>query len=455
MACTNCTDNQNTGFYPNTSGCVNCPSPCPDGCDPKDASCILYTGAPLNCVGTPSNTNLEVILQNIDSKLCSATGDFSGFNFYCLINQGPINTEKQFVEKISQFVCETRTALDTFTNTTYTSGIASLQTQINVLSAPGITSCTELSIVPADNQKTVLTKLANALCSMYGALNPSSANWSQCFTLVGAPPATIVEGFNTILSQICQIKTSGGGATPTFDNTGSCLSSPTATDSLVDTISKIKTRLCATPTFNANNLGSFSCIQFSPNASLETVLVSAFNQVNTISIGSIRDVTSDFVLTNIDNSAPCLGKRLALNLTNIDRKVASNSSDPTPGTLADKLQAGTNVTIDFTTTPGKVILSASGGTSVDEKVKVNSVDTTAGFLQQKVIGSTDTISISITPYNNDTQLRFSANIDTAALVDLLLDGIAENEEMKTKFCSLISSCPSPCDAPTNVQIIPA
>jgi hypothetical protein len=289
---------------------------------------------------------------------------------------------------------------------------------------------------------------------MYGALNPSSANWDQCFTIVGDPPATIVEGFNTVLSQICQIKESGGGTIPTFDNTGSCLASPTTTDTLVDTISKIKTRLCATPTFNASNLGSFSCIQFSPNASLEAVLISAFTQLNDVSTSSIRGVTTDFVLTNIDNSAPCLGKRLGLNLTNLDRKVASNPSDTTPGTLADKLQAGTNLTLDFITTPGKVIFNATGGTSLDEKVKVNSVDSSAGFLQEKIVGSTDTISISVQSYNNDTQLRLSANIDIAAMIDLILDGISSNEESKTKFCTLISSCPSPCDPPTNVQIIP-
>jgi hypothetical protein len=455
MACENCTDNQNIGWYPNTQGCVNCPAPCPDGCDVKDASCILYTSAPLTCIEAESNTNLEVILQKIDAKVCQTSGNYTGFNFYCLTDTGPINNEQQFVERISNFVCQLRTDLNTFTTVTFPTSIANLQGQIAALNAPNITSCPELNIVQSDSQNTVLTKLSNSVCSLYGAINPSSANWDQCFTLVGDPPSTIVEGFNTILNQICSIKSSGNNTLPTFDNTGSCLSSPTTTDSLVDTISKIKARLCSTPTFYAGNLSTHICSAFNADATLETVLSSILTQVDTVSSESVRAYTSDFLFTNIDDAHPCLGKRIGLNLSNIDRNVAATSSDPTPGTLFDKLQAGSNFNLDYTTIPGKVILNSSTGAVADEKVKVNSVDSAAGYLQDKLIGSTDIVSVAVTPTNGDTQLRITSNLDMAALINEILDQISDDEDLKSKFCSLISSCPSPCDPPTNVQIIPA
>jgi hypothetical protein len=456
MPCTNCTDNQNIGFYPSTDGCVNCPSPCPDGCDVKDSSCILYTGPDLPCIQAPSNTNLEEIIQRIDAQVCGITGDYTGFEFACLTSTGPINNEKQFVERISAFVCQTRTDLDSFVGTTFPAATTNLQNQINALNAPGITSCSSVNILVGDNQKTVLTKLTNAVCSLYGAIDPSSANWNQCFTIVGAPPASIVEGFNMLISQICQIKSSGGGSLPTFDNTGSCLASPSSTDSLVDTVTKIKTRLCLTPTFNAGNLSTPACTQFYPADTLEIVISSILNQVDQVSLNSIRAVTSDFTLTNIDNAQPCLGKRLGLNLSNIDRKVALNNADLTPGTLFDKIAPGSNITLDFgIANAGKLTISSTASDSTDEKVKVNEFDTTAGYLLEKVIGSTDLVSVSVNPATAGSQLQISANLDYEALVNILIETISEDETLKSAFCTLISSCPSPCDPPTNVQIVPA
>jgi hypothetical protein len=404
-----------------------------------------------------SNTNLEAVLQKIDAKVCSTLGDYTGYNFSCLINDGPINNEQQFVEKISSYVCQTRSSLDTFISTTYPSGINGLQTQINSLKSPGITSCSSLNILSSDTQNIVLTKLSNAVCSIFSSINPASANWSQCFALVGNPPSNIVEGFNAVLSQICTIKNSGGSAVlPTFDNTGSCLSNPTGNDSLVDTISKIKTRLCSTPTFNAGNITAGTCISFTSSDSLETIISETISQVDTVSKNAVTDTTSDFTLVNVDNSNPCLGKKLGLNLANIDRKVGLNSSDLTPGTLADKIVQGTNISLDFgNTNPGKLTISSTAAASNDEKVKATSFDTTAGYLDVKIIGNTDIVSVAVTPVNNSTQLKLSSNLDYEGLIDIILDTIADNETLKEKFCNLISSCPSPCQPPTNVQIINA
>ena len=458
MSCTN-TNSQSLGYYPNTTGCVNCPSPCPDGCDPKDASCIVYTGAPLNCIQADSNTNLETIIQLIDARVCETSGDFTGYNFYCLIDQGAINTQQQFVERISQFACQTRTDFTNFVTNTYTPGIAGLQNQINSLKNPNITSCDELNIVSTDVQNVVLTKLSNSICAIYSAINPSSANWSQCFSVVGDPPATIVEGFNTILDQLCQIKTGGGSAAlPTFNNVGSCLPAPlTTADTLVSTIAKIKTRLCQTPTFNAGNLTTPVCVQYSGASTLENVLDAVINQVNQLSLNTVRAFNnSQFTVSLIDPSSPCLGKQLSLATANIDRMVALNTTDVTPGTLQDKIAQGPNITLDFgNTNPGKLTISATATSNTDEKVKVNGSDASAGYLETKVVGSTDLVSVTVLPINTSSQLKISANLDMEALINLILETIGDDEDLKVKFCTLVSSCPSPCDPPTNVQVIPA
>lgn len=458
MACTN-TNSQSFGYYPNTTGCVNCPSPCPDGCDPKDASCIVYTGATLNCVGADSNTNLEVILQLIDAKVCETSGDFSGYDFSCLTDTGAIITQRQFVERISQYVCKTSIDFNTFTGTTYPAGITNLQTQINSLKNPNITSCSELNIDSNDQQNVVLTKLSNSVCAIYAAINPASANWSQCFSLVGDPPATIVEGFNTVLTQLCQIKNGGGSATlPTFDNIGSCLAAPlTATDTLVTTVNKIKARLCQTPTFSAANLATPVCVQYSGASTLEDVLDSAISQINQLSLNIVKTFNnSQFTVSLIDPSQPCLGKQVSLAAANIDRMVALNSADLSPNTLDQKFVGAGTVSIDFgTINPGKVTITGAAGATADEKVKVNGTDTTAGYLETKIVGNTDLVSVSVTPINTASQLRISANLDMPALINLILEEISEDEDLKLKFCNLVSSCPSPCDPPTNVQVLPA
>lgn len=78
-----------------------------------------------------------------------------------------------------------------------------------------------------------------------------------------------------------------------------------------------------------------------------------------------------------------------------DEKVKYNTDDPTAGYLADKIIAGTNVTIEEGTgaDENKLKISATIGSTTDELVKYNAGDTVAGYLADKVIAG-DGITIA-------------------------------------------------------------
>lgn len=456
MACQNC-NNPTPPVYVPITGCNNCGSGCSDAiCGGiQDTACIVYTGPNLTCIQADTNTCLELILQKIDAQVCAITGDYSGFNLGCLRTSYTIDTEQQFAEAISAFVCQLRSDFDVFSTDTFNSSISSLQDQIDTLNFPAITSCAEIGIVDSDSLFDVLDKLSISQCATIGSISDiSTANWSQCYTVI-TPPTTLLEAFNVVLSQICQTKAlAGTGSLPTFDNTGSCLPAPvTNNDSLVTTVNKIKTKLCQVPTFDAANLTSSTCVSFSGGSSLEDVIDAQNAAIDAVSQEAVRAISSAFTLTAIDALQPCLGMELGLNTSVVDRRVALNNADLTPGTLFDKVAAGTNVTLDFgIINTGKLTISATGGVPADEKVKATASDPSAGFLDTKLTGDTNGgVTISVTA-STPSLLTIAPSVDFVALINSIFDELEDNEELRARFCAIKDMCPSPCDAPANVQV---
>lgn len=454
MACQNC-NNPTQPVAVSVLGCPNCGSGCSDnGCGSiVDTSCIVYTGPNLTCIGADTNMCLEIILQKIDAQVCAVTGDYSGYNLGCLRSTYNINTAQDFAESISNYVCNIRSDFDTFVTDTYPAGILNLQTQINGINVPGITSCASVGILNTDTLFDVLDKLAISQClTIEGIDDIVNADWSSCYTVI-TPPTTLKDAFNVVLSQICQTKALGGATLPTFNNVGTCLSTPTATDSLVDTVTKIRTRLCQLPTFAAANLNLSTCVQFSGASTLEDVIDAQNSAIDQVSQDAITQTTTDFILTQVDPFQPCLGMKLALNSSIVDRNVALNGADITPGTLLDKVAAGTNITLDFgILNAGKLTISSSAGAVADEKVKATATDPTAGFLNTKLTGGTNggiTIGVSA---SSPSLLAVAPSVNFEALINAIFDEIEDNETLKARLCSIISTCPSPCDPPTNVQV---
>lgn len=448
--CPDCIQNNivPASFY--SGRCVPCETN--EGCPSIiNSQCVVYTGPNLTCSAIATNMCLELALQKIDNKLCTVIGDYSGYNLSCLRSSYAINTAQQFAEGISDFVCKLRTDFDTFSTVTYPAGIANLQTQINTINAPNITSCAAVGIINTDSLNVVLGKIVSKECDLFTALDISAANWSQCFVVT--TPTTLVEGFNVVLSQICSIKNSGT-TLPTFNNVGTCLASPGTNDSLVDTITKMRTRLCLTPTFNAANLTTSTCVSFTSSSTLEQVINSQNSVIDTISQNSIRAVSNQFTITAIDPSQPCLGKQLSLASGVLDRLVALNTADLTPGTLFDKVAAGANISLDFgTLNAGKLTITSTGGVQADEKVKATSLDSTAGYLDSKLTGGSNAgLTITASPVPSNDKIAITPNINLTILVGLILDTIEDDADLKARFCAIVASCPSPCDAPSNISV---
>jgi hypothetical protein len=456
MACQDCNNPTNLPSYIQLPGCpqnfIGCDNNCANGV--YDTACIIYTGPNLTCIEAETNTCLETIITQIDAKVCTAVGDYSGYNLGCLRDSYTINTAQDFAEVSANYMCLLRTDFDTFVDTTFPAAIDDIEDDIEAIRIPGTTSsCANIVIPGGSTINTVLQILANAGCSLYTAIDPSAANWSQCFTVL-TPPTNIVAAFNVVLEQICQVASSTGAVLPIFNNVGTCLPSPGATDSLNNTVIKIRTRLCQTPVFLASNLASSTCVDFGPTSTLEEVIEAQNALLDDLGTNSIRAASSDFIIDDIDSLNPCLGKTISLNTSVIDRQVALNNADLTPGTLLDKVIAGDNISLDFgILNAGKLTITSSAGASNDELVKINAGDPTPGYLLNKLTGSTTSLTFTTVTPLSATQAQVTTTLNISALISVILDTISDDETLKSIFCSLVSSCPAPCGVPTNVQAI--
>jgi hypothetical protein len=448
--CTNCiqTTATITGFVP-----ANCTSTTPCA---LDAACVIYTGPPLDCSGIATNDDLQTILQKIDPLLCAATGDYSQYNTFCL---APISTQQEFVESISNFVCTLRDEYDTFVDTTFPAYQATIDGRLDALEVPGIT-CTSASVIPSMTLQQVL----NAYCTKFGSidtlLDVSGADWNQCY-VVSPAPTTPQEGFDTLIDQVCILKAlveSGGATLPTFNNVGSCLPAPlTASDTLVDTVNKIKTRLCQTGTLDTTTL-SWGCVTAPAGAqNLQDALQNILTRITAIAQSLPTQWSGDFTVSNVDNGNLCLGKSIELApLVNADRLFAVDPSDMSPATFQEKVIPGTNITFDFVTSPGFVIVNSTGGVGTgDHKVMVDASDPSPGYLGLKISSGVSALGISVTPTLDtvNSLVVLDVTVNAVTLFAGLIDALQSDVGLYQAFCSAVAGCPSPCDAPSNVQVV--
>lgn len=358
MSCTNCQSTNYSSFDFLTPSSVVAP------CSfTLDSQCINYSGSPLTCIGASSNTCLQDILQKIDTQVCQAVGNYSQYNFHCLASSYTITNESQFVSAITDYVCNLNTVYATFVNTTFPAYQTTVSSNFTSITHPGLTSPNSNIIYNTSSTlPTVITAIATATGTLYDYhATISSANWNTCFSVTA--PTTLVGAFNTLISQICSIKSSAA-TLPVFDNTATCLASPTTTDTLVSTIGKIITRLCVTPIYTPSTYSS-TCLSVSSSTTLDQLNQLVLTQIDTLTKNILNQFSSDFTVTNVDSGNLCLGKHIALATSSSqDKYVAATPSDSSPGTLQQKLTAGTSITLDYSTTPGQVIINSSGISTV-------------------------------------------------------------------------------------------
>lgn len=344
MSCQDCNDSSNislSGSWFTGSPCIS--TEC--GGASLSANCVIYNGANLTCSGVETLDSVEVALQKIDTKLCEVLGDYSTYTMNCLPTWWgeAITTQAEFVDAITAYACDIDTRFTAFSGTTYVTDQTALDVRLDAIEVPGIT-CSSASVTSTDTLNQVLTKYCTKFAALTTAIDISSVVWDNCLVVV-SPPTTIAGGFQLLADQICDVYDliGGGGILPVFNNYGSCIGG-TSSDSLVDTIGLIKTRLCLTPTFDIDAITE-GC--FIIGDDFQTLIQRMVDELQDLKENYVTFDGSDFIVTATDGGDPCAGITVALATPlNQDRFVASNASDTSPSTLVDKLTSTGSVTFD-------------------------------------------------------------------------------------------------------------
>lgn len=451
MSCTNCGSSSTPiSIQLSYSQDASCPdnTQCPD----ISSACISFRAPNLACSGINTDDSIELAIQKIDEKLCVVAADYSTYNFHCLDDVTPITTEAEFVSAITDYVCTLNTSLSDFTGVSFVSYQSTVDSRFSSIENPGIT-CSSASVVNTDTLVQVLNKYCTKFSSLDTAIGISGVTWDSCFTVTSSP-TTIAGAFSLLADQICQTKALITSSTlPTFNNTGSCLSTPGSSDSLSDTIDKIKTRLCQSPTLDNSSLVS-TCITIpGTSTDLQTLLQNILTSLDTITTNFPTFDGSDFTVTGTG----CGGKTVALATPiNQDRLVAANATDNSPGTLISKL-VGVGCTIDDTTNSGQVTITVTSSAVSDGKVKADSSDASADYLINKVEAgaSQSGIGLSVSYDSTTDKVQIAPSVDIETIITSFLTYLEENpsSDIANRLCAIIASCPSPCDSPTNVQAV--
>jgi hypothetical protein len=210
MSCTSCNDDNASLRYtdcdetPVTIGCLT----------QTDAQCVIYKGDTLSCLGVDAGTTLEGIIQLIDNKVCSISNpDFTAFNTYCVtaVGGGAVTNLQEFVEGVSNQHCALKTAFDTFTTSTFVDYQNGTTNIINGIKNPAIAGCTYTGVTALSTLTEVLTAHDTKLCDLNSKIALTGVNWDSCFTVTD--PTTIAQGFNSVISMICSVKTDLAGVT--------------------------------------------------------------------------------------------------------------------------------------------------------------------------------------------------------------------------------------------------
>lgn len=452
--CVNCGNTQNPYAVYNVQyvykdACTDCGNA---GCESTlKAGCVFYTSANLANAGVLTNDSLEVVLQKIDTRLAAVAANYAGYTTGCI---GPVATEAEFVQKMTAYACTLRTDHDTFVGTTFPAYQTVVDNRFKALETPG-QALAHLEVLATDSLNTVLSKINVEVGNLYALTDLSAVVWDNCFAVV--PPTTLAQGFQTVLDQLCLLKTGAGGAVlPTFNNVGSVLANPGAADTLEATVIKLRDRVNLLPTFDVNALAWQSIAKPSAvQTDLQAAFAAVLAKLDALATALPSFDAADFTVTAVDGSNPYLGRSVALAASlNVDRFVALDAGDNAPGTLLGKLQAGAGMEFDTASVPGKLVLKATalGG---NYQVKASSTDAAPGFLDAKLKGNTDTdyVTTSVSYDAGDQKAQVTAALDLPGLTDAILSLAETDATIKARLCAILSTCPSPCAAPQNVQVI--
>ncbi len=407
-----------------------------------DASCIYYTGAALTCTGIEPNTDLEKVLQIMDSKICNSNStDFSLYDLACLDDDIIITTEQEWVEKVAADICALKVVAEGIPDAE--ENIQTLQIQVGSITQPNLTLPEITNTSPSDSLNELLVGIANAVDTVNNNQSITAVNWDSVYTST-SEPTNLTEGFEEILAQMALLKSQAEdlGELPTFNTIGYCLSHSDANTPLITVINDLILKSCDYPTWDANSV-SFGCVtpQGGDDYSLSGSVGGILNSLNLLYSERKSFNNEHFITSAVDG---CGGSTISLRADNLGiGKILSSSTDSAAGYLSGKVVAGSNITIN-TSNPNQITISATVPAATSQ-VKINADDPSADFLENKFLNSGITNGISIQMVNvDDESLRLNVTVDTdilaAALAEKILTFIAATPERKTQFCDIVADC---------------
>lgn len=451
MACQQC---QNTGTPCHHNLITSCsPLNITKGIN-YDASCIFYTGAKLTCSDIDPNTDLQTLLQAFDTKLCTSNStDFSLYDLACLDEDIVITTEQQWVEAVSERLCEAEAAIESLSDTT--EDISTLETQVESIVQPQLTLPPITNTSSSSSLNQLLVGLGNAINTVNNNQSISTVDWDAVYTS-SATPSTIAEGFIETLTQLGLLKDEATAALalPTFNTTSYCLATSGASVPLITVVQELMLKDCSNVTYSPS-LVSWGCISVlgeSPSTpSLTDSMRSLAGGVNTL-FNERKTFDTNF-FSSTPNVGGCSGNNISLRLENIPNDQVKVQSAGTAGYLQDRLIAGTG--ISFSVGTNAITINNTVPAS-NNQVKTESGGT-AGYLIDKITGSTsEGITLSTSIVSDAVKLVLS--VDPAILSDYIITAITEDGdlavalaapileaiegsvELKDKLCTIISTC---------------
>ena len=412
-----------------------------------DASNITYTGPAMTCLDIETNTDLQTILEAINTKVCVEGGTWD-FDYACLptLCECTVNSAQTFAEAISSQFCSLYTAYTTFIGEyggTFPAYQTVVDTNFDNIENPALTiSCA--NITSTDTIWEVLSKLGTKLCSINTALNPVGIT-NSCYTF----SATTTNGaFQELIDWMCTIKTTVDGfnnTLPTFNNAETCIA---GVSSLYDTVVAIRNLLCTKPDFTVGSIES-SCLTI--GSTLQSTITELVGATDYLLQSHITSVTGTGLSLNPPGGDPCGGMNLALDLSAVtDTKVSVDASQ-TAGYLYEKLTAGTGIAItEIGSTPDKTV-EISSTVEDTKEVKVDGSGTEGYLLDKITVADSIDGVIAFTKGNVGDTVQISAGINYETLTTTILNLISSNTTLNTLFCDLACACACGETVPTTFR----
>lgn len=423
----NCKDCQGQSSYVTYNVPKDCDKLPIKNCVPVDASCVFYTSSPLSVLGisTP-NPSAEYIFQKIDEFLNNIVGaNYGSYNTFCL---GAVSTEQEFVETISQFVCQLREDVDNIDVSA--SDIITITNTINSIINPNLTLCSYIGTTSSSTLNEILVAISTRVCELNTFVSLSDVVWDTAYSVI-TTPTDISDGFTEVFRQIALLKASvpTSVSLPTFNTVLSCLPTKTATTPLSTVVNELVQRVCSTTSFSPETL-SWGCVSTPTTSDLTSVVQSILTEISGLKSGIPLFDSDHFEVT----SSSCDGVSVSLKdelLTSISE--VSVTSDSEPGYLSEVLEAGNNISFD-TTDPDKIRINSLETGRL--KVSANGV---LKYLNNAIQGgSTD--GLAITVQESGDAMVVIPNVDYDIFVDQMLTTISNNPTLLAKLCNIICQC---------------